>query len=258
MLVAGIWIVLLGICFVIVSLVIIGFRWQNLLLLRRLRAAPRLGCGAVAAGRRPVVVTGTTAPGPAGLLRSPAYDVPSVWFHTDVIRIEDKYASASESRIRPLVTLGAGEPIGVTDRTGTVLLDLALVRPAGPPVVRRHGEQAGLSRRHRAEESGGGMARLEAAGLLPGAVYGTVLARWSDLREEVVEPGQPVTVLGRPRRDRSGAVRLGRPGAVSTDPPDAWIERLLATNASDAFMLRMLPIGLAVAAAGAALVAVAV
>jgi hypothetical protein len=262
--VAGAWIVLLGTGLVVVSLVFLAIRVQNRLLLRRLRAAPRLDCAALLNGgrlARSALVTGTTAAGPAGLLRSLAYDTPSVWFRTDVIAVTDESAPSDEQRSgsRVLLNRSAGGPIGIADPTGTVLLDLKLIlSPQGTAIVRRRGEEASLSLKRRADEAGPGMARVEKAGLLPAAAYGVVLARRSDLREQVVEPGQSVTVLGRPRRGRAGAVLLGRPGALSTNEPDAWIESLQATVASDAIMLKLLPIGLAVAAAGIALIAVGV
>lgn len=265
MIVAGAWIALLGTGLVVVSLIFLVFRLQNRRLLRRLRTAPRLDCGALLNGgrlTRSVLLTGTTAPGPAGLLRSVAYDTPSVWFRTDVIGVYDDSTPSDElrSQSRTLVKRSAGGPIGLADPTGTVLLDLKLIlSPRGKTaIVRRRGEEASLSLVHRADEAGPGMARLEKAGLLPASAYGALLARRSDLREEVIEPGQPVSVLARPHRDRTGTVLLSRPGALSTNGPDAWIESLQATLASDAIMLKLLPIGLAVAAAGIALIALGV
>ncbi|MGF7239429.1 MAG: hypothetical protein ACQSGP_31400 [Frankia sp.] len=265
MIVAGAWIVLLGTGLIVVSLIFGAFRLQNRLLLRRLRAARRLDCGALLNGgrlTRSVLLTGTTAPGPAGLLRSLAYDTPSVWFRTDVIGVYDDSAPSDEQRSqsRTLVKRSAGGPIGITDPTGTVLLDLKLIlSPRGKTaIVRRRGEEASLSLAHRADEAGPGMARLEKAGLLPASAYGLLLARRADLREELIEPGQPVSVLARPRRDRAATVLLGRPGGLSATGPDVWIESLQATVASDAMMLKLLPIGLAVAAAGTAVIAVGV
>jgi hypothetical protein len=250
--VVGVWIVLLGIGFVVVSLVFLAFQLSDRLLLRRLRTAPRLECGAVGQGgrlTRSVLLTGTTSPGPAGLLRSVAYDIPSVWFRTDVIRVDDDSAPPDEirSQSRTLFKRSAGDPIGVTDPTGTVLVDVKLIlAPLGASgVVRRHGEEAALSRTHRANEAGPGMARLEGAGLLPASSYGVILTKRADLREEVIEPGQRVSVLGRPR-------------AMSAQGPDAWIEGLQVRMANNAVMLKLLPIGLGVAVVGAALIAVGV
>jgi hypothetical protein len=246
-----------------VSLIALVFRLHSRLLLRRLRAAPRLDCGALrTAGRRlprSVLLTGMTAPGPAGLLRSAAYDLPCVWFRTDVVRMDEDAAPADELRSSQsggmLMQGSAGGPIGLTDHTGTVLLDLKLVLSGGAKaaVVRRRGEEAKLSLAHRAD-GGSGMARLEQAGLLPGSAYGKVSRRGVDLREEFIEPGRTVTVLARPRTASGGAIILGRPGAMSTDEPDAWIENLEARTASDAVMLKMFAIGLAVGAVGIALI----
>ena len=263
MTVVGAWIVLLGIGFVVVSLVFLAFQMGDRLLLRRLRAAPRLECAALGPGdrlTRSVLLTGTTSPGPAGLLRSIAYDIPSVWYRTDVIRVDDVTTPSDESRSqsKTLFKRSAGDPIGVTDPTGTVLVDVKLILAPleASGVVRRRGEEAALSRKHRANEAGPGMAHLEEAGLLPASSYGAILTHRADLREEVIEPGQRVSVLGRPRRDRSGAVRLVRPGAMSTQGPDVWIEGLQVRMADNAVMLKLLPIGLGVVFVGAALIAV--
>jgi hypothetical protein len=259
--VVGTWIALLGTGFFIVALIFAAFRVQNRILLRRLRTAPRLDCGALLkSGRLPrsVLVTGTTAPGPAGLLRSAAYDTASVWFQTDVIRVYDDSTPPDELRSQSteLLKRSAGGPIGIADSTGTVLLDLKLILTRGRVIVRRRREEAALSRTHRADEAGRGMARLEETGLLPASAYGPILARRSDLREDVIEPGQRITVLARPGRDRSDVVLLGLPGAVSTSVPEAWIENLQAVVAADAMMLKLFPVGLALVTAGVMVIAV--
>jgi hypothetical protein len=74
-LVAGAWVVLLGTGLIIMAAVTLAMRWPSLLLIRRLRAAPRLTCAELTAiGQLPrqALVSGMTAPGPAGPSPRPA------------------------------------------------------------------------------------------------------------------------------------------------------------------------------------------
>lgn len=266
MIVAGLLVVLLGTGSLIVSVVILIGRLHDRLLLRRLRAAPRLTCQALlVAGRLPrsVVVTGETAPGPNGVLRSPAFDVPCVWFDTDVAPVEGGVGSAPVEN-HPVLRRSARGPIGVTDDTGTVQLDLKLLlkNRKTSPIVQNLSEDASLSHAHRAV-SGSGMERLERVGLLPGSAYGLVMRRHLTLREQLVEAGRPLTVLARPRRAPAvlhlvnRGVLLRPRGAISPLGPDAWIDSLQGEISASAADLRFFfPIGVGTSVLGVVLIVI--
>ena len=264
MIVAGWLVVLLGTSLVLVSLLAMVMRAGERRLVRRLTAAARWSCSAgQAAGRLPryVLVSGRTAPGPAGLQRSPAYDAVCVWFRTDVLR-EDPEGGFSSQDVaadsKALVRRTAPGLIGVADHTGRALVDLRRVpNRLGDDLVTRRTEYTTLSRRYPAGD-GSALHRLERAGLLPARAHGLIFGRSLEVREEFIAPDQPITVLGRPRRQRDGSLLLTRSLAISSDDPDRWVSRAHEDVASSGTLVRFLPIGLAVSVLGAAFLTVGV
>jgi hypothetical protein len=263
MMVAGILVFLLGTGIIIVTLVglVIGVHYR--LLLRHLRSAPRLSCADVASRTRlpgRVLVTGTMAPGPAGLLRSPAYDRPCVWYRTGLMTYDQSGASFNSVEYQSAhFRRDSNGPISVADCSGAVLFDIALIRHANDasPFSTTLTEYPKLSLAHRAD-AGSATARLEQAGLIPVSAYGIVLRHNLVLREQFIEPGSQVTVLARPWRTTSGAVILGRRGALSINEPDAWIKQVEADIVAGVVLLRLFAIGLAIMAVGAALTAIGI
>jgi hypothetical protein len=267
-LVAGLWVVLLGTGLIIVTLVTLAMRWHGLLLIRRLRAAPRLTCAELARpGRLPrqALVRGTTAPGPAGTFTSPGHRVPCLWYRFAVTELAGGEPSAGDA-FRPSATALARRaesgPVAVADHTGSVLLDvdLAINHVSGRGIIAELLDdgalpRAGLRWQARSGPAGSGspLGNLERAGLLPARARGLVLRKTLLLREQVITAGQPVTVLARPRR-RGGQVLLGGRGVLSSADPDAWLATLADDTRSSAALLKFLPIGAVVGAAGVVLI----
>ena len=262
MLVAGIWVVLLGTGMTIVAVVALAMRWHGLLLIRRLRAAPRMTCSELAAAvglPRRVLVSGTTAPGPAGTVTSPGHRIACLWYRFAVNEVVEGGVSGDPfgSAATTLVRRTHGDLIAVDDGTGSVLLDvdIALNHVSGTGIVARLLDDAELSQTVRAD-AGSPIANLETAGLLPRRAYGLVLRKPVQLREELITADQPVTVLGRPRR-KDGRVVLRR-GVLSAADPLGWLAVLDADTRSSAALLRFLPIGVVVCAVGVALILIGV
>jgi hypothetical protein len=264
MLVAGIWVALLGTGLIIVASVVLAIRWQSLLLIRRLRGAPRLTCADLTAvGRLPrrVLVSGMTAPGPAGTLTSPGFRVPCLWYRF-AVRQDIPGESASGDPFRDasasLARGNKGGPVAVADGTGSVLLDLdlAINHVSGRGIIAELLDEAALSRSHRAEASSP-LDNLDRAGLLPGRAHGLVLRKSLTLQEQFIPADRPVTVLGRPRR-RGGQVIVGRRGVLSAADPETWVATLAADTRSSAALLRFFPIGAVVGAVGVVLIVIGV
>jgi hypothetical protein len=255
-LVAGVWIVLLGTGLIIVAAVVLAIRWSSLLLIRRLRGAPRLTCAELtSAGRLPrrALVSGMTAPGPAGPLTSPGYLVSCLWYRFAVTERpgeQDPFRDVSTA-----IAHGTrGGPVAIADGTGSVLLDvdLAINHVSGKGIIAELLDEAALSRAHQAD-AGSPMGNLERAGLLPGRAYGPVLRKPLLLQEQFIPAGHPVTVLGRPRR-RGGRVIIGGRGVLSAADPETWVTTLAADTRSSAALLRFFPIGAVVGAVGVVLI----
>lgn len=262
MLVAGIWVVLLGTCLIIVAAVVLAIRWYSLLLIRRLRTTPRLTCAELTSASqlpRRVLVSGTTAPGAAGILTSPANRIPCLWYRFAVNETVEGSVSRDpfSSGATTIVRRTEGSPIAVDDNTGSVLLDvdIAVGHVSGKGIIVQLLDEAALSGRHHAD-AGSPMANLEKAGLLPGRVYGQVLRKPLLLQEDIITADSPVTVLGGPRR-KGGRIMLGR-GVLSAADPESWIAILDADNRSSAALLRFFPIGSVVCAVGVVLILIGV
>ena len=262
MLVAGIWVVLLGTSLIIVAVVALAMRWHSLLLIRRLHSTPRMTCSELsAAARLPrrVLVSGTTAPGPAGSLISPGNRIPCVWYRFAVNELVegvvpgDPFGSAATT----LVRRQHDGLIAVDDGTGSVLLDvdIAVNHVSGKGIIAPLVDDAALSRRDRVD-AGSPIANLEAAGLLPRRAYGQVWRKPVQLREELITAASPVTVLGRPRR-KDGRVVLGR-GVLSAADPLSWVAVLDADTRSSSALVRFFPVGVVVCAVGVVLVLIGV
>lgn len=254
MVVAGALLILLGIAFATTTAISILLRWSDGRLLRRLRDAANPTCAELATGplAREVLVTGRTAPGPGVALRSPAYDTVCVWYETEV--------RSGTSEDQPVTHVYRSEPtdaVRVADRSGMVLVDVALLRQAGTVerLNRVRTETTSVSRKD-AAGSGSGIARLDDAGLLPASVHPRMGRRHLDLREATIAVELEISVLGRPRRtSRSETVTLGRRGQANPGTPQAWIAQLEADRVTSAWILIVFPlIGGALAAVGAGLV----
>ena len=199
------------------------------------------------------MVSGRTAPGPAGLLRSPACDSVRVWFRTDALRaaLEGSgsiHEVAADSRA--LFRHTAHGLIGVADNTGRAFVDLSHAQHLGDDLVTRRNESTALSRHHPPGDTSA-LQRLDRAGLLPARAYGHPL----ELREESIGPDQRITALGRPRRQSDGSLLLARGLAISGDDPDQWISRAHRDVAGSGSLVGILPTGVAVSVLGAALIA---
>jgi hypothetical protein len=260
-LVTGIWVVLLGTGLLIVALVVLAIRWHSLLLIRRLRGAPRLTCADLAAaGRLPgrVLVSGVTTPGPRGPLTSPGFRVPCLWYRFAVTEAAQGETGTGDPFSSPTASIARGTmggPVTVADGTGSVLLDVDLAISHGPGkgIIAELLDEAELGRGQHAD-AGSALGHLERAGLLPGRAYGTVLRKPVRLQEQFIPAGRPVTVLGRPRRT-SGGIVIGRRGVLSAAAsPEVWLATLAADRRSSATLLRFFPIGAVVCGVGVALI----
>jgi hypothetical protein len=259
-LVAGVWVVLLGTGLLIVALVVLAIRWHSLLLIRRLRGAARLTCGELAAAGqlpRQVLVSGVTAPGPGGTLTSPGFGVPCLWYRfavTEPAQGETGTGDRFSDRSASIARGSGGGPVAVADGTGSVLfdVDLAISHVSGQPIVAELLDEGALGRGHHAA-AGSPLGNLERAGLLPGRAYGPVLRKALLLQEQFIPAGRPVTVLGRPRRE-GGRVVIGGRGVLSAAEPAAWAATLADDTRSSAALLRFFPIGAVVCSVGVALI----
>jgi hypothetical protein len=259
-LVTGIWVVLLGTGLIIVALVVLAIRWQSLLLIRRLRGASRLTCAELTStGRLPrrVLVSGVTAPGPAGILTSPAFRVSCLWYRfavTELVAGESAPGGPFNRAANSLARRTEGGPVAVTDATGSVLLDvdLAIDHVSGKGIIAELLDEGALSRAHPGD-AGSPLGNLERAGLLPGRARGLMLRKDLRLQEQFIVAGQRVTVLGRPRR-QGGRVIIGRRGVLSAADPETWVATLAADTRSSAALLRFFPVGVVVGAVGVALI----
>ncbi len=254
MVLTGAVLVLVGIAFGTTAVIIVLVRWSDGRLLRRLRVAKNLTCAELVAGPLPreVLLTGRTAPGPSGVLRSPAYDTVCVWYETEV--------RSGTREDQPVPHMYRSEPtdaIRVADRTGSVLVDLALLRQVGTmELLNQVRTEATPISRSDAASSGSGIARLDDAGLLPASSRPRRGRRYLELHEATIAVELELSVLGRPRRrSRAETVTLGRRGQAHPGTPQAWIAELEADRVTSAWILLIFPlIGGALAAVGIGLI----
>jgi hypothetical protein len=247
-----------------VASVVLAIRWQSLLLIRRLRDATRLTCAELtSADRLPrrVLVSGMTAPGPAGALTTPGFRVPCLWYRfavTELIPGETAAVDVFGHASTALARHTEGGPVTVADRTGSVLLDveLAINHVSGKGIIAELLDEGALSRAHQADV-GSPLGNLERAGLLPGRAHGLVLRKSLLLQEQFIPADRPVTVLGRLRR-RGGQVIVGHRGVLSGADPETWVATLAADIRSSAILLRFFPIGAVVGAVGVVLILIGV
>ena len=257
MIVAGSLFFFLGFCFVGVTVISIGLRWSDGRLLRRLRAATRSSCADLAGPGplpRAVLVTGRTAAGEGGALRSPAFDTVCVWYDTEV-----STGGGDDQVVRHLHRSEPADAIQIADGTGSVLVDLRLIRQVGTVErLRRVRTETTSVSRDDAARSGSGIGRLEAAGLLPDSTRPLRGRRNLDLREDTIDAELEISVLARPRRAPRGAVTLGRKGQATAGAPDAWIAKVEADRVTSRWIIVVFPlIGAALTAAGLGLIWVA-
>lgn len=242
-----------AVCFVVVAIIFVVLRGTDRRLLRLLRRAARPALGELShAGSLPrwVLITGRVAPGPEGILASPAFGTSCVWYRTSV-------SSEGGDGMIGHVDLSAGGPtISVTDGTGSVQvhLELALKVSSHARIERTRAEQLPL-RRGVPPPDGSGLAMLARNGLLPGSTYPRFGSRSVRLSEVTIGPGVELSVVARPRRPRPGAVLLRRRGAVSAGSPPDWIARLEDDVVTAFWAALVFPvIGLALFALGVALI----
>jgi hypothetical protein len=252
--VTGALLILLGFAFATTTVISVLLRWSDGRLLRRLRAAANVTCAELTTGPLPreVLLTGRTAPGTGGALRSPAYDTVCVWYETEV--------RSGTGEDQPVTHVYHGEPLDavrVTDRTGSVLVEVALLRQVGT-VERLHTVRTETTPIKRAEaaSSGSGIARLDDAGLLPASTRPWMGRRHLDLREATIPVELEISVLARPRRTaRADTVTLGRKGQANSGTPQAWIAQLETDRVTSAWILLVFPlIGGAFTAVGMGLI----
>jgi hypothetical protein len=247
--VAGAFIVLFGVAFLVTALISGLLMLSEARLRRRLLAAPRLTCAELRSpGTLPalVVVTGQTVPGRAGRLRSPAYDTDCIWYATTVTSGEDD----DRTTFLRLNSGPEGEPIRIQDGTGSALLESTLVlQQSGSagrlPKIRQ--ERGSIDRHGSAT---GAIGHLVEAGLLPATARPRVTRRYLDVSEQTIEADQQVTVLARPRRTaHEESVLLRRKGVVNTGTPEQWLAELENDRTTARWMIVIFPL------LGAALVA---
>jgi hypothetical protein len=252
--VVGVIAVFFGFCFVVVALITVLLRFGETRLLRRVRAAPRRTCAELLAPGplpRSVLLTGRTAPGRDGVLRSPAYDTECVWYETDLS------SGANEDRRLHLRLTAGGDSIRLEDGTGSVLLDLGVIRQvATADHLRQWRHETTAISRHGEISSGTGVIRLQESGVLPDSVHPRFGHRQLDLSEETIAVGLEVSVLARPERTAHGeSVILRRKGLARHRAPDAWIARLEEDRRTALQMIIVFPlIGVALTALGAGLI----
>jgi hypothetical protein len=252
--VAGALVVFLGFCFVGVTLISIALHWADARLLRRLRAAARPTCAELAGPGplpRAVLVTGWTAAGPAGALRSPAYETVCAWYETEV-----STGGGDDQQVTHVYRSEPQDAIRIADGTGSVLVDVRLVRQVGTVErLRRVRTETTPVFRDEAARSGSGIGRLQAAGLLPDSTRPRRAKRDLDLREDTIATELEISVLARPRRTPHGAVILGRKGQATTGAPQEWIAQVEAERVTSRWIILIFPlIGAALTAAGLGLI----
>ncbi|MFI6133754.1 hypothetical protein [Micromonospora sp. NPDC051141] len=207
---------------------------------RWVRRHPVSPCAALRPGTRlpgRMAVYGETAPGPAGLVVAPLSGVEAVWFHTMVYTV-DSSGDPPLTSTEVLWEQSAGDPFGVADGTGTAAVSARLLQAAtndprlsawartrlpvahaGPTPVRTVvGEETTSPRRH-----GRWLQDLIDRGLVPADAARRVERVW--VVEQVVPPGLPLHVIGRPLILDSGVAaltlpRTGRYLAVSREPAE--------------------------------------
>ncbi len=207
---------------------------------RWIRRHPVSPCAALRPGTRlprRMAVYGETAPGPAGLVVAPLTGVEAVWFRTMVYTV-DSSGDPPLTSTEVLWEQSAGDPFGVADGTGTAAVSARLLQAAvddprlsawaqtrlpvahdGPTPVRTLvGEKTTSPRRH-----GRWLQDLIDRGLVPADAARRVERVW--VVEQVVPPGLPLHVIGRPVILDSGVAaltlpRTGRYLAVSREPTE--------------------------------------
>lgn len=208
--VALLWIPGLFCLIAMVVLLIVGSR------LRRggqvARQAPPSRCADVRAGSRPVHLSGTSSPGPRGLVTAPVSGIECVWYRDRVYRLYESSrwqdgADAWEqvaTRAQEQVWEGGSGSFALRDESGSVLLDPVMVdrrtTTRGYPK-----EDAVDDRREEGPEprnyTCGPVGVLTSSGLLPAGFLGGFAgpeARTFGYRvtEEVIRPGVPFHVFG--------------------------------------------------------------
>lgn len=243
---AGAFVLFFAVCLIVVALIFVVLRRQALRTLRLLRRAARPALRELsdpaAALPRWILVTGRVAPGPEGILASPAFGTSCVWYRTTVSSTDGDGATGHAD-------LGAGgSAVTVTDGAGHVQVHIELALKVGShaPIERTRAEQVSV-RRGVSPQDGSGLATLARAGLLPASTYPRFGSRTVSLSEVTIAADIEVSVVTRPRRPRPGAVMLVRRGAVSAGSPADWIARLeddVATAARAALVLPLVGVAL--------------
>lgn len=253
MLTAGALLIFFGVCGIVSALTVAVVGRADRRLARRMQGAARLplrDLHYLGVLPRWALITGQVIPAPEGVLASPAFGDECVWYLTEVRRDGD------DAETGPLITsLSAGGPrIHISDSTGSVQVSVRSVRTATPrPLIRARATNGSKVRGRAALPAESALDRLEQAGLLPRNAFPCFGGRTLFIHEATLAPGVELSVLGRPKRLRSGTVLLRR-ALVNGSSPQNWGSRV---EEEATFALRIAPwmmaLGFVVFAIGAAM-----
>lgn len=190
---------------------------------RRLARTPQVTLAQLAASASlpaRAVVTGRIVPGPAGILVSPAYGRPCVYYELEVL--EPKGPGTVS---RPWVGDRGGKPgFALDDGTGVAAVDLKLALAVDEAATIRDSRyESAILTRGRPAPAGSGFETLEATGHLHESAHGLIGTRLG-LTETIIAPDQEITVVARPSRAANGWILLTRPGTIRAGSPADWRE----------------------------------
>ena len=127
MVTAGVLVTLLGVCLLIASVTSLALKMGSNRARRLVEGTAIVPIGGLRAGARRVAVLGTVGFGPGGPVRAPVSEVECAWYRIQLVRSPSRSKDESPPPEDVLFTYAALGPPALSDGSGAVLVDPALL-----------------------------------------------------------------------------------------------------------------------------------